>query len=106
MNLRLFSGYVLAIAAVVILAAAGMLLVGNLRLVCDIHLFIGNWQVSTSAVLLLSAVGGVVLWWTLRRLLPKGVSALRAGARLRREKQAQKQLKDLTGRPKQGQPKP
>ena len=101
MNLRLLQGYALAILVVVILVAAGFILLNNIG---------GEWTMQVvwrpvtlrpAAWLLLAALGGLILWWTFSKLLPTAVSALKAGARLRREKRAQQQLRDLAGRKEQ-----
>lgn len=101
MNLKLLQGYALAILVVVILVAAGFILLNNIGDNWQLHVFWKTRTMSRSGWLLLAALGGLILWWTFSKLLPTAVSALKTGARQRREKRAQQQLRDLTGRKEQ-----
>jgi len=99
MNTKLLRGYVLAILSLLILAAAALLLIMNLGDSWQLHVFFKTVELPRAAWLLLAAVGGLIIWWTLTKLLPTGISALRAGTKLRREKDAREQLKSLSDRP-------
>jgi hypothetical protein len=100
MNLKLLQGYGLAVLSLLILVAAGFILLNNAGDDWPLHVFWKTVTLSRSLWLLLAALGGVVLWWTLTKLLPGAVSALRAGMKSRREKEAKQQLKDLSARQK------
>ncbi len=98
MNTKLVRGYVLAILSLLILAAAGLLLVMNLGNSWQLHVYFKTVQLPRAAWLILAAAGGLITWWTLTKVLPAGISALRAGIKLRREKEAREQLKALSDR--------
>jgi len=103
MNWKLLRGYVLVIVSALILVAAAIILISNIRRDTTIQLFVGPRTLSASAWLLLAAAGGVVLWMTFTKLLPWSVSAFKAGAKQRNEKAAQQQLKQLADREKRQQ---
>ena len=100
MNLKLLSGYALAVVCVLILAAACFLLINNAGDHWDLHVFWKTRTMSRSLWLLVAGVGGLVLWMTFRKLLPAAISSLRAGAKQRREKLARQELKHLTDQQK------
>jgi len=101
MNLKLLQGYTLAILCVLVLAAAGFLLLNNIGGEWEMQVFWRPVKMGPAAWLLLAALGGVVLWWTLTKLLPMAISSLKAGAKLRRQKDADQQLRQLTSRQKE-----
>lgn len=93
MNLKLLKGYLLALLCLIILVAAAFLLVNNIG---------GRWQMQVfwrpvvlrpAAWLLLAGAGGLVVYWTLRKVLPAAIASLREGAAIRRAKTTAKELK-------------
>ncbi len=95
MNLKLLKGYLLLTAVLLILAAAAVLLVINVGDSWPLHVYTTDVELSRSTWLLLAGVGGLLVWWTLRKMLPAGVRAVRQGTALRRAKQTEQRVKDL-----------
>jgi len=95
MNLKLLKGYVLLLLSVIVLAAAVVLLTMNLGDQWELHVYAKKVTLSRALYLLLAAVGGVLLWWILRKALPAGITNLREGTALRRGRQTEKRLKNL-----------
>ena len=98
MNLKLLQGYVLLTIALLILAAAAILLVTNLGDPWTLHVYWSDRTLPRAAWLLLAAGGGLVIWWTLRKVLPTGIAAGRQGAILYRTRKTEKQVKALERR--------
>lgn len=90
MNAKLLKGYCLIVLAMLILVAAGILLLNNIGDDWRMQVFWRSVTMSPAAWLLLAAAGGVVLWWTFTKLLPAAISALRSGTRQRRQAEAEK----------------
>ena len=99
MNVRLVKGYVLLTISLLVLVAAGILLVSNLGGTWTMHVFLGPRTLPPAAWLSMAAIAGVVVWWTLRRVLPKAIQAVRTGSKLKRTRETQQRLDDLEKKP-------
>jgi len=95
MNARLLKGYLLLAVTVVVLAAAAVLLVNNLDSDWTLKVYWRDHQLPRAAWLLLGGAGGLIVYWTLRRLLPAGIAAVRQGAKVRRQKRSEKRIDRL-----------
>ena len=92
MNLSLLKGYLLAAVTVLVLVAAAVLVLNNLKAQNDspwvLQVFYRPVTLSPAAWLLLAGAGGVVVFLTLWQVLPRALRSLRAGAAKRRAKAA------------------
>ena len=98
MNLKLLRGYVLAVLTVLILGAAAVLLVNNIGKGEDWQLQV-YWRpvaLRPAAWLILAGLGGVIVWWTVRRLLPRAIADIRSARRARRSAQSPQVQRDKT----------
>lgn len=87
MNLRLILGYVLLVVCLLVLAAAVFLEVNNLSgEAWRMQVFTRPVTLAPPVWLLLGAVGGVVLWLTLTRLLPLAGRMIGRGRQIGRER--------------------
>ena len=98
MNMKLVKGYALAILALLILVAAGILLLNNIGGEWTMQFFWKPITLRPAVGMLLSAVAGVVVWYTAVKLLPAALASLRKGKKLQQTKNDQKRLKDLENR--------
>jgi hypothetical protein len=100
MSVKRLKGYLLAVLCLVILVAAAFLLLNNIGGAWSMQVFWRPVTLRPAAWLLLAAAGGVVVYWTLRRLLPAAIANLRQAAALKRAEQSPEQpkkpLKDQT----------
>lgn len=94
MSLKLMRGYVLVIFGLLILVAAAVLVLTNMD-PWTLHVYWTNKTLPQAVWLLLSAVAGVVVWYTVIRLLPAGVATLRKGKKIRQAKDNHQRIKDL-----------
>lgn len=95
MNTKLLRGYFLLAAVIFILAAAAILLLTNLDDDWRLKVYWRDRFLPRAGWLLLAGVGGIVIWWTLRKMLPAGLRALREGTAIRRSKQTERRVKGL-----------
>jgi len=98
MNWNLLKGYLLAALVLAVLAAGGILVLNNLGGAWQMQVFWKPVTMRPAAWLLCAAAGGLVVWWTLTKVLPVAVAALRAGNQVRRERQTRRDLKDMKQR--------
>lgn len=98
MNLKLLKGYMLAALTVLVLAAAAVLLVNNIGGQWPMQVFWRPVTLRPAAGLILAGVGGLVVWWTLRRLLPRAITELRQGRRARRAGQSPRPRRESNGK--------
>ncbi len=81
MTFNLLRGYVLLVVSLVVLTAAAVLLATNLGDTWTMHVFFKDVPMRRAAWLLLAGAGGLVVWWTLTRLLPRAVADIRQAGR-------------------------
>ncbi|MDY7011101.1 MAG: LapA family protein [Planctomycetota bacterium] len=94
MNMKLAKGYVLAVLVLLILAAAGILVLTNMD-PWTLHVFWTNRTMPQSVWLLLAGAAGVVVWYTVVKLLPTAVASLREGKKFQQAQNDRKRLKNL-----------
>ena len=95
MNWNLIKGYVLATAAVLILAAAAFIVLNNIGGQWTLQVI---WRPATmrpAAWLLAIGVSGAIVWWTIYRLAPLAVRTLKEGTKLRKSRQHSQAIKDF-----------
>jgi len=95
MNLNLLKGYLLALLSLLILTAAAILLVNNIGGSWRMQVFWRPLTLRPAVWLLLAAGGGVVIWYTITRLIPTAIASLRSGKKRQREKENHQRLKEL-----------
>ena len=98
MNMKLIKGYTLAILALLILVAVGILLLNNLGGKWPMQFFWRPVTLRPAVGMLLAAIAGVVVWYTAVRLLPTAFASLRKGKKLQQTKNDHKRLKNLENR--------
>ncbi len=98
MNMKLVKGYTLAILALLILVAAGILLLNNLGGEWKMQFFWKPITLRPAVGMLLAGVAGVVVWYTAIRLLPTALVSLRKGKEIQQTKNDQQRLKNLENR--------
>ena len=95
MNLKLLKGYVLATIAILVLGGAVVLLVMNFGDKWTLHVYWKERTLPRAVWLLLAGAGGLLVYWTLRKLLPRAVANLREGRQIRRSQQTDKSAENL-----------
>lgn len=95
MNLKLLRGYFLAFVALLILVAAAILVILNIGVEWSIHFFVAPITPSAAAAMIVIGACGVVVWYTVVRLLPTAIRQMREGKKATRLKEAQRKLKSL-----------
>ena len=97
MNMKLLKGYVLLGLTVLVLVAAGFLLLNNLKAKppWTMQVFFRPVTLSPAAWLLLAGAGGIVVYWMLRHVLPRSVRSLKDGSARRRARQTEQRLRGL-----------
>lgn len=88
MNLSLLKGYLLAAVTMLVVVAAAILVLNNLEAEqpWQMQVFFRPVVLSPAAWLLLAGAGGVVVFLTLWKVLPRAVRSLRAGSAKRQAK--------------------
>ncbi|MHC4718361.1 MAG: hypothetical protein ACYS5V_15420, partial [Planctomycetota bacterium] len=71
MNLKLVKGYVLATIAVLILALAAFVVLTNIGNEWTLHVIWRSVTMRRAAWLLVAGIAGAIVWWTIRRLIPR-----------------------------------
>lgn len=97
MNMKLIKGYTLAILSLMILAAAGILVLTNMD-PWTLHVFSKSQTLPQSVWLLLAGAGGVIVWYTVLKLVPTAVASLRKGKKLHQTQSDHDRLKNLENR--------
>ena len=95
MNLKLLRGYFLAVVALLILVAAAVLVITNIGGQWPMHFFVAPIKVSPAAAMIVIGACGVVVWYTIIRLIPVAIRRMREGKKASRLKEAQQKLKSL-----------
>jgi uncharacterized integral membrane protein len=99
--------------AIVLLVISGILVIGSLVLILvnwaskatDFRRFWhGVPEIGLGLLLLLTAVGGVLVWVICRAAIPAGFRSLGAAQRAGREKESRQRLKELKDLQKQSKP--
>ena len=97
MNTKLFKGYFLSVLSLLVLVAAGFLLINNLGGEWSMQFFWKPISPRPAAAMLVIAACGVVIWHVMVKLLPAALRALRRGKKLSHAEDTQRRLKDLEG---------
>ena len=105
MNVKLLKGYVLAFVSLVVLTAAAFLVLNNIGgKPWELWVFWKPVSQRPAAWLVMAGLGGVVVYLTVRRLLPKAIADLREGTGIRRAKATARHVsqieKNQKGRPR------
>jgi len=95
MNLKLLRGYFLAVLALLILAAAAILLINNIGGQWSMQFFWKPISLAPAAAMLVISACGVVVWYTILKLIPAAMRRMREGKRASRIRDAQQRLKSL-----------
>ena len=95
MNVKTLTGYVLLALAAIILAAAAILLITNMDNDWRMKIFWRDYMLHRATALLLAAGGGILVYFTLRKILPAGIGSLRRGRAAKRAKEMTQRLDDL-----------
>ncbi|MCK4623973.1 MAG: hypothetical protein KAV00_01590 [Phycisphaerae bacterium] len=103
MNMKLVKGYALAILVLLILAAAGILLLNNLGGKWQMQFFWKPITLRPAVGMLLAGAAGVVVWYTAVKLLPAAIASLRKGKNIQQTQNDRKRLKNLE-KPKDNSP--
>ena len=98
MNMKLIKGYTLAILSLMILAVAGILILNNLGGEWKMQFFWKPVTLRPAVGMLLSAAAGVVVWYTVLKLVPTAVASLRKGKKLHQTQSDHDRLKNLENR--------
>ena len=103
MNTKLLRGYFFLVVVVLILAGAIVLLLTNMDNDWRLKVYWRDRIMPRAAWLVLAGIGGLVVWWTLRKTLPAGLAALREGKAVRQSRRTEKRLREIE---KNRNPKP
>ncbi len=103
MNMKLVRGYFLAILGLLILVAAGILLLSNIGGEWPMHFFWKPITLRPVVGMLLIGAAGVVVWYTVIRLLPSAVTTLRKGKSLQQAKEDRQRINDLEKEKSEGE---
>ena len=95
MNLKLLRGYFLAVVALLILVAAAILVINNIGDQWHMQFFWRRIGPSPAAAMIVIGACGVVVWYTIIRLIPVAIRRMREGKKASRLKEAQRKLKSL-----------
>ena len=95
MNLKLVRGYFLAVLALLILVAAAILVITNIGGQWDMHFFWKPISLAPAAAMLVIGACGVVVWYTILKLVPAAMRRMREGKKASRIRDAQRKLKSL-----------
>lgn len=95
MNLKLLRGYFLAVVSLLILVAAAILVITNIGGQWPMHFFVVPIKPSPAAAMIVIGACGVVVWYTIIRLIPVAIRRMREGKKASRLKEAQRKLKSL-----------
>ncbi len=95
MNLKLLRGYFLAVVSLLILVAAAILVITNIGGEWGMHFFWTPIDLSPAAAMIVIGACGVVVWYTIIRLIPAAIRRMREGKKASRLKEAQRKLKAL-----------
>ncbi len=95
MNIRLIKGYVLAAVSLLILIAATIILIANIKRHWTAQIFFGPVEASATVWMLVCAAAGLILWLTAVKLAPAALSALRQGKKVSRERATAERIKNL-----------
>ncbi len=98
MNMKLIKGYTLAILSLMILAAAGILILNNLGGEWKMQFFWKPVTLRPAVGMLLAGAGGVIVWYTVLKLVPTAVASLRKGKKLQQTQSDHERLKNLENR--------
>ncbi len=98
MNVKLIKGYALAILSLMILAAASILLLNNLGGDWKMQFFWKPVALRPAVGMLLSAAAGVVVWYTVLKLVPMAIASLRKGKKLQQTQSDHGRLKNPENR--------
>ena len=94
MNTNLIRGYVMAILGLLVLVAAGILVLTNMD-AWTLHVFWTSRTLPQSVWLLLAGASGIIVWYTVIKLLPMAFKTLRKGKNLQQNKINKQRLKEL-----------
>jgi hypothetical protein len=103
MNVKSLQGYLLTALGLLVLVLWVLVLVTNIGNEWRIHLIYESVVFHRITILLASGAAGVVVWYTVVKLLPAAVRSLRTGRREDRAHDAQKRLKELEKDKEKGQ---
>ena len=95
MNMKLVRGYFLAILGLLILVAAGILLLSNIGGEWRMHFFWKPITLLPVVGMLLVGAAGVIVWYTIIRVLPSAIKTLRKGKSLQQAKEVRQRINDL-----------
>ena len=95
MNIKLVKGYSLAVLVLLILVAVGILLLNNLGGKWAMQFFWKPIELRPAVGMLLAGASGIIVWYTVIRLLPMAFKTLRKGKNLQQTKNNQQRLKEL-----------
>ena len=95
MNMKLIRGYAMAILGLLVLVATGILLLNNLGGKWEMQFFWKPVTLSPAAGMLLAGMSGIIVWYTVIKLLPMAFKTLRKGKNLQQTKNNQQRLKEL-----------
>ena len=95
MNLKLLRGYFLAVVSLLILVAAAILVINNIGGRWDMQFFWRPIDLSPAAAMIVIGACGVVVWYTIIRLIPAAIRRMREGKKAASLKEAQRALKSL-----------
>ncbi|MCD4699961.1 MAG: hypothetical protein K8R91_05250 [Phycisphaerae bacterium] len=95
MNMKLTKGYILAVLALLILVAAGILLLNNLGGEWNMQFFWKPVTLRPAVGMLLAAAAGVAVWYTVLKILPTAFASLRKGKKFQQTQNDHKRLKNL-----------
>ena len=94
MNMKLIRGYAMAILGLLVLVAAGILVLTNMD-PWTLHVFWSSRTLPQSVWMLLAGASGIIVWYTVIKLLPMAFKTLRKGKNLQQTKINQQRLKSL-----------
>ena len=94
MNMKLIRGYSMAILGLLVLVAAGILVLTNMD-PWTLHVFWSSRTLPQSVWMLLAGASGIIVWYTVIKLLPMAFKTLRKGKNLQQTKNNQQRLKEL-----------
>lgn len=98
MNFNLIKGYLQALLSILILTATAILIVNNIGGEWRMQVFWRPVRLRPAVWLLLAAAGGIIIWYTITRLVPTAIASLRKGKKSQREKANHRKVMELEKR--------
>jgi len=95
MNWKLFWGYMLAAAIVLVLGVGAFVVLNNIGGQWTLQVIWRPVTLRPAAWLLIAGAAGAIGWWTIHRLVPLAARVLKEGAKLRKSRQQTRAIKDL-----------